>query len=325
MNVGVIGLGKMGLLHASILNFLPEVKLAALCEKSGVIRRFLKKVFKDVKVVDDVKKLSGLGLDAVYVTTPIPSHYPVIKTVYSEGVASHVFVEKTLASKFSEAEEIRGLVQKYGGVNMVGYMRRFAVTFQKAKKLLDEWAIGELTGFKAYAYSSDFYGLEGNSKVHASNVGVVRDLGCHAVDLAFWFFGDINVTAAKLESKVNNGVEDSAYAEVLTSNGLRGEFSFSWCMNKYRVPEVGFMVEGSEGVIAVNDDKLELLLRDGRRYKWFRHDLHDEVAFWLGSPEYYREDEHFVKSIILKDVAEPSFKTSAEVDRVIDEIRAKAR
>ena len=71
INVGVIGLGKMGLLHASILNFLPDVKLAALCEKSGVIRRFLKKVFKDVKVVDDVEKLSGLGLDAVYVTTPI--------------------------------------------------------------------------------------------------------------------------------------------------------------------------------------------------------------------------------------------------------------
>jgi len=39
----------MGLLHASILNFLPDIELAALCEKSGVIRRFLKKCLKTLR------------------------------------------------------------------------------------------------------------------------------------------------------------------------------------------------------------------------------------------------------------------------------------
>ena len=44
LKVAVVGLGKMGLLHASILNVLPNVDLAGLCDKSVVLRRFLKKV-----------------------------------------------------------------------------------------------------------------------------------------------------------------------------------------------------------------------------------------------------------------------------------------
>jgi len=41
LKVAVVGFGRMGMLHAGILNFLPRVKLAAVCEKSGLIRRFL--------------------------------------------------------------------------------------------------------------------------------------------------------------------------------------------------------------------------------------------------------------------------------------------
>lgn len=36
LRVAVVGLGKMGLLHASILNVLSNVKLTAVCEKSGM-------------------------------------------------------------------------------------------------------------------------------------------------------------------------------------------------------------------------------------------------------------------------------------------------
>jgi len=35
LRVAVIGLGKMGLLHAGILSVLPDVELVALCEKSA--------------------------------------------------------------------------------------------------------------------------------------------------------------------------------------------------------------------------------------------------------------------------------------------------
>ena len=46
LKVGVIGLGKMGLLHASILNVMPNVQLAALCDKSWFMRKLAKSTLK---------------------------------------------------------------------------------------------------------------------------------------------------------------------------------------------------------------------------------------------------------------------------------------
>lgn len=40
IKVGVIGLGKMGLLHASILNTLTNVELVAVCERVPIVRKF---------------------------------------------------------------------------------------------------------------------------------------------------------------------------------------------------------------------------------------------------------------------------------------------
>jgi len=307
LKVAIVGFGKMGILHAGILNVLPEVKLVAICEKSGLIRRFLKKLFKNVLVVDDVGELSDFGLDAVHVTTPISSHFAVAKSVYDLRVASNVFVEKPLASNYDEARELCDLALRFGGVNMVGYMRRFSVTFRKARDLLNQKVIGEPVSFSAYAFSSDFFGIDENSKIRTPKVGVLRDLGCHAIDLALWFFGDFKVNDAKIDSLFGGDSEDSVFFEVETQSGVSGKFNVSWCVDKYRMPEVGFTVEGSKGVIRVNDDELELSLNCGERFRWFRHDLRDDVGFWLGAPEYYREDECFVKSLIDRKNPEPNF------------------
>ena len=62
LKVAVVGLGKMGILHASILNTLPNVELTALCDKSTLIRKVCKKLFKHVQVEADLEKFSDLGL-----------------------------------------------------------------------------------------------------------------------------------------------------------------------------------------------------------------------------------------------------------------------
>ena len=324
LRVAVVGLGKMGLLHASILNVLPNAQLTALCDKSTLVLRFSKRIFDGVHVVDDVGKLSGLDLDVVYVTTPIFSHPFVAKNVYLRGIARNVFVEKTLASSYDEARELCELVQSFGGVNMVGYMKRFAVTFRKAKELLDQETLGEVISFDAYGYSSDFFGSNKNLKASSSRGGVLGDSGCHAVDLALWFFGDLQVDSAKLESLTDAHSEDSVYFRVKKSNSLVGEFHISWCMENYRLPEFGLLIKGSKGIMRVNDDKLELKLNDGKSFTWYRHDLNDNVFFWLGAPEYFREDEYFIKSVLEDRNVEPSFYTASKVDYIIDQVRYRA-
>jgi predicted dehydrogenase len=324
LRVAVVGLGKMGILHASILNTLPNVELTALCDKSALIRKFCKRVFDRVHVVDDLEKLSDLDLDAVYVTTPISSHFLVVKTVYSNGIARNVFVEKTLASSYDKAKELCELAQSFGDINMVGYMKRFAVTFRKAKDLLNQDTLGEVVSFDAYAYSSDFLGSEKSSKTSESRGGVLRDLGAHVIDLALWFFGDLEVDSAKLGSLVDGSSEDSAYFRVKKSGGLEGRFNISWCKENYRLPEFGLVIRGSEGIIKVNDDKVELKLDDGKSSGWYRHDLNDNVGFLLGAPEYFREDQCFVEAVLNGGNSEPSFCTASKIDYIVDQVKCRA-
>ncbi len=84
------------------------------------------------------------------------------------------------------------------GHTMVGYMKRFSVTFRKAKELLDQGVLGSVISFDAYAYSSDFFGVQRDS-VSGARGGVLEDLGSHVSDLALWFFGDL-LSSVKVSS-----------------------------------------------------------------------------------------------------------------------------
>ena len=322
LRVAVVGLGKMGLLHASILNTMPNVEVVALCDKSSLLLKVVKKLFRASQAVKNIEELSDFNIDCVYVTTPIPAHYPVISSLYSHKVTANLFVEKTLADSWDKAKELTELAENYGGTNMVGYMKRFAVTFQKAKDLLNQNVIGEVVSFDACAYSSDFVDVKKGSKGSGSRGGVLRDLSSHVIDLALFFFGNFEVSSATVESIIDESCEDAAQFTV-KKPGSEGQFNVSWCMNNYRMPYFGLEIVGDKGTISVNDDKVELKL-GGETKNWYRHDLDDNVAFMLGVPEFYREDEHFVNSVLSGDKTELCFLAASKVDYIISQVQEKA-
>jgi predicted dehydrogenase len=323
LKIAVVGLGKMGLLHASILNVFPDVELVALCDKSALMKRLYKKIFSSVgvKVIDNFEKLSGFDLDAVYVTTPISSHSFIVKNLLTKKIVRNFFVEKTLASNYDQANELCALAKDFGSATMVGYMKRFSVVFRKAKELLTEGSLGEPYSFEAYAYSSDFLRSRKASKSSASRGGAVRDIGCHLIDLALWLLGDLEVCDVLSSEKTEIGSETSVSFTASSSAGLEGHFDVSQSMPKYRMPEFGLSIDCSKGRIEVNDDRLIVNLGDGSKRKWYKQDLNDSVYFFLGESEYFREDEEFVNSLLEKRVCEPNFDTASRVDCVIDQVR----
>jgi predicted dehydrogenase len=323
LRIAVVGLGKMGLLHASILNVFPDVELVALCDKSALMKRLYKKIFSSVgvKVIDNFEKLSGFDLDAVYVTTPISSHSFIVKNLFTKKIVRNFFVEKTLASNYDQAKELCMLAKDFGSTTMVGYMKRFSVVFRKAKELLTGGILGEPYSFKAYAYSSDFLGSTKESKSSASRGGAVRDTGCHLIDLALWLLGDLEVLDILSSEKTKIGSETSISFAAQNSAGLEGQFDVSQCMPNYRMPEFGLSIDCSKGRIEVNDDKLILNLGDGSQRKWYKQDLKDNVYFFLGESEYFRENQEFVNSLLESRVCEPNFETASRVDYIIDQVR----
>ena len=315
LTVGIVGLGKMGFLHASLLSTLPGVEVRAVCEPQGSVRRFGGKMLPAIRFVRTVGELKGLDLDAVYVTTPPQSHAAVVRTVLGGGIAAHLFVEKPLAGSAREGEEMVALARAHGGVTMVGYQKRFAVTFRKARDLLRDGAVGEVRSADAYAYSSDFAQAGAHHPQARARGGVLRDLGCHAVDLLLWFFGDVDEVSRAAEGAAETG---GILAALTTTSGLSCTLSVSASRAEYRLPEVGMTVTGSRGRLSVNGDRVEVEPQGGGRVVWHRHGLHDHVAFLLAEPEYHREDEHFIQAICSRGRASPDVEDGARVEAVID-------
>jgi scyllo-inositol 2-dehydrogenase (NADP+) len=259
LSVGIVGLGKMGIMHACLLSTLKKVEVTALCDKNRLIRAIAKQPFRDAVITGDLAAFSDLGLDAVYVLTPIPSHYSIVKQIYEQKIASNVFVEKTLTSSFSDSEKLVALSKQAGGVNMVGYMKRFGVTFNQVKSLLDQRIIGDLESFCAYAFSSDFADVSEGSNLSTARGGVLEDLGSHVVDLAVWLFGDLKIKDATVNSRIASNSEDDVSFHVEGSNGLSGFFDASWRRKGYRMPEFCITVRGPRGTLTASDDTVGLI------------------------------------------------------------------
>ncbi|MGE5554708.1 MAG: Gfo/Idh/MocA family protein [Methanocella sp.] len=319
LRLGIVGLGKMGIMHACLLNTFPNVVLAGLCDKSRLMRNIAKQPFKNAVVTDDLEKFSSLALDAVFVLTPIPSHYPIIKQIYEKKIAKNVFVEKTLSSSYSQSKELQASSERLKSVSMVGYMKRFAVTFNLAKSLLEQQVLGDLSSFYTYAFSSDFTSIQEGSTLPSARGGVLEDLGSHVMDLALWFFGNLRPTNVTINSGV--GSEDDLTFSVKGKDGLEGKFDVSWRKPEYRMPEFGFKIHGSRGKLSVNDDEVCLELDGASTKRWYRPDMDDNVGFLLGAPEYYREDQHYLDALTANVPLKVDFKEALKVDLLIDQVR----
>jgi predicted dehydrogenase len=289
------------------------------------MNRLFRRVFsKRILIVNNLDKLQGLHLDAVYVTTPISSHSFIIKDLWSKEICCSIFTEKTLSSDFSQSKELCEIAKKVGGTAMVGYMKRFSVVFGKAKELLSQDILGEPLRFKAYAYSSDFLGLTKESKSSASRGGALSDLGCHVIDLALWLLGPLAVQEILSSVKNEAGSETSISFAVSNSKSMSGKFDISQSMPNYRMPEFGLSIDCTQGKIEVNDDRIILTPRTGAQRKWYRHDLSDNVFFSMGEAEYFRENQHFVNSALSNRQCESAFDSASKVDFLIEQVRNKS-
>ena len=140
IKVAIIGFGKMGLLHGSILNLLKPGIVKAVVDKSFLLTFGASKLIKSVKFyrnLDDM--LLEVEPEAVYVTTPASSHYPIIKQLLNRGVC-YVFVEKPPTINHQQLDVLLS-AKKPGQIVMVGFQKKYALTFRHAKLLLEKGKI----------------------------------------------------------------------------------------------------------------------------------------------------------------------------------------
>ncbi|MEM3684047.1 MAG: Gfo/Idh/MocA family oxidoreductase [Conexivisphaerales archaeon] len=332
MKIGIIGLGKMGILHAGILNALPSCSVVAICEKETLLRRAGSKLLKKIKFYGEVEDMmeGEEELDAVYVTTPISIHLPIIEQIAKTEKKVGLFVEKPLAGSYSDAQRLFEVASRLTDVHMIGFQKRFSPIFQKAKTFLDEGVLGELNFFRAYSFSSDILSEGKGWRFNKGAGGAMLDLGPHLIDLLLWYFDEPTILSSFSKSFYSKEVEDFVHASLKFQNGLAGYLDVSWSMDGYRLPETKIEIIGSQGKLEVSDDYLRLHLRrsvngiEAGRHEFKRPDLYKGVTFLLGDPEYCSEDEHFVNC--LKEKKEPviNLKSGVLVNKIIEEIKSNS-
>ena len=115
IRTGIVGLGKMGLSHQSMVNVHPEIELKSICDSSGYMLDVLSK-YTGVDTYSDYRKMLDRGdLDCVFVATPSRYHAAIVADALERGM--HVFCEKPFALEPETGYRLAELAERKHLVN----------------------------------------------------------------------------------------------------------------------------------------------------------------------------------------------------------------
>jgi len=322
LRIAIVGFGKMGLLHSGILNLLVPRAVKAIVDKSLLLTFGASRIIKTMKFYRDIDRmLREIEPDIVYVTTPTSSHYFVVRNLLNNDVR-YVFVEKPPTLNYEQVHHLVS-IKKTDQRIIVGFQKRYALTFRHAKLLIDNGVIGEILHVNSHIRSGDILGP--TNRFDTLRRGVLLDLGVHLVDLLTWFFKIKRVIKARSKN-VYTRVDDVFRSELETEGNVKISLDASWSNPEYRIPETYIEVHGTLGTIKVTEDylkvntKIEHSLLDNKRevvlYK--PHYYQGIPSVNLADPEYTIENIHFLESIHGNKQPLTSIESSAETMKVID-------
>ena len=329
-NIGIVGLGKMGILHAGILNALQDTSVAAVCEKEGLLRRAAKKLIPNISFYDNVLEMvERSNLDGVYVTTPIVSHLSIVDDLAKSNRKIALFIEKPLAGNLEDAKEILAKASSLGSVNMVGFQKRFSPQFQRVKQLLENKALGDLFFFRGYSFVSGVFSKGSGWRFSKGQGGSLLDLGSHLIDLLLWYFGEPSYLSAAERSLYSEEVEDFSHVIFNFKSGLIGHVDVSWSAQGYRLPETQLEIQGANGTLVVNDDALKFTINkdvpnviSAGSHNLKRPEFTPGVDFLLGDPEYCLEDKYFIECVKIGKVPDPGLDAGLNVNKIAKSIHS---
>lgn len=167
LRAGLVGFGVMGRNHARVLSDLEGVELVGVCDPglpgSGEVLRSL-------------PDLLGLGLDYCVVAAPTVMHEEIGLALADAGV--HALIEKPLAADSAASISLAEAFEGRGLVGAVGHIERFNPALRQARVRLDDGLIGPVLQIATRR--------QGPFPSRISDVGVVKDLASHDIDLTAW-------------------------------------------------------------------------------------------------------------------------------------------
>jgi predicted dehydrogenase len=166
LQVGVVGVGYLGKIHARIYSRLPDVELVGVVDIDPAAAEASANECGCIAYTDAAELLDKI--DAVSIVVPTVHHLSVAGPFLERGI--HMLLEKPIASSLEEGEEIIRLAEQSGAVLQIGHLERYnagvmrLATRIKNPRFIEAHRIGEFVA-------------------RATDVDVVSDLMIHDIDI----------------------------------------------------------------------------------------------------------------------------------------------
>lgn len=215
LRYGILGIGSMGRHHVRNVRELDGVDLVAIADPAG--DKF--EVAGDLPVLPDVEALIAAGIDAAIVCVPTIYHEEAALKLAEAGI--HTLVEKPLASDVESGSRIQQAFETSGLIGAVGYVERCNPALLEMRKRISDGQLGEVYQI-ATRRQSPF-------PARISDVGVVKDLATHDVDLTAWVAGsDYQLVSAFASHRSGRENEDMVTISAQLENGVLVNNLVNW-------------------------------------------------------------------------------------------------
>jgi predicted dehydrogenase len=193
MQCGIIGLGGMGEMHASIIKDSGLVELVALCDTNRQVLRKMAKQFEVESIYTDFHEIvANPSLDMVIICLPHYLHAPVALAALRAG--KHVLTEKPIAISMEEADKMIETARQNNVKLGVSEEHRYGGHVQIAKKWIKEGKLGDLylcSCTERFDSEIEQPAPQGwRNKKEMMGGGSYIDQGHHVVDLMRYIMGD---------------------------------------------------------------------------------------------------------------------------------------
>ncbi len=331
VKIALIGAGKMGLSHLSILGAHPDVEVAGVCDTSKLVTDAIQKYSRFPCYTDYGKMLEAQKPDAVFVSVPTKFHASMVKDLLSRNIS--IFAEKPFCLTPEEGLPLIKLAKEKGLVNQVGYHNRFIGTFNEVNRLVDGGHLGEINNFAGEAYGPVVVKKKNDTwrSDPKQGGGCLLDYASHVLDLINYILAPVKqVKGSLLKSIYSNSVEDAVYALLVLENNISGTLSVNWSDETYRKMSTSITISGSKGKIICDASELKVYFKgagypEGYSKGWTIKsvtELTDPVNFHLRGEEYSSQIDYFVDAVQGKvPNNRNTFESSWHTDRAVDLIR----
>jgi len=294
LRAGLIGLGMMGRHHARVLGGLSGVDLVAVADPGGDKHG----VAGGLAVLDSVEELIAVGVDYCMVAVPTVYHEPVGLALAEAGI--HAMIEKPLAQNTPSARKLADAFAAKGLVGAVGHIERYNPALQSARSRLEAGELGAV-----YQVTTR---RQGPFPARIADVGVVKDLGTHDIDLTAWVTQQQFISvAARTATKSGREFEDLVAVVGLLADGTVTDHLVNWLSPlKERVT----VITGERGALVANTLTADLTFYANGLVQTTWDDIRqfrgvsegDVVRFAIDKPEPLRvEHENFRDAVLGKE------------------------